>query len=257
MEGVDPKRIRRRKAGEFRGWNLLGSIHISSIDEYDKKYPFEPKLTLSMPGLSEAQKRSFIQLQTESENVRPKPGAIIRSLRWACGGQSALADVLQLPSCFGALRPPPLQRRGISASPTFTPVRLLGLAARDPLNHPPRRQGRPRLFPHQRGPAGQRPRPRRHHVAIDIGSKRWRSPTRLRCYHRAGEDHHDHPHRRRLRRNPPPSRQLANKPERLTTVTPPTQGPPGKTCRSCGATQAYIVDRRCWLCPRCGTSTAP
>ena len=51
--------------------------------------------------------------------------------------------------------------------------------------------------------------------------------------------------------------ELANKPEKLTTITPansplhsPTQSPPtqspGKTCRSCGATQAYIVDRRCW-----------
>jgi len=62
--------------------------------------------------------------------------------------------------------------------------------------------------------------------------------------------------------------ELANKPEKLTTITPansplhsPTQSPPtqspGKTCRSCGATQAYIVDRRCWVCPRCGTTTAP
>ena len=58
--------------------------------------------------------------------------------------------------------------------------------------------------------------------------------------------------------------ELANKPEKLTTITPansplhsPTQSPPGKTCRSCGATQAYIVDRRCWLCPRCGTSSSP
>jgi hypothetical protein len=62
--------------------------------------------------------------------------------------------------------------------------------------------------------------------------------------------------------------ELANKPEKLTTITPansplhsPTQSPPtqssGRTCRSCGATQAYIVDRRCWVCPRCGTTTAP
>ncbi len=60
--------------------------------------------------------------------------------------------------------------------------------------------------------------------------------------------------------------ELANKPEKLTTIAPAnsplhssTQSPPtpGKTCRSCGATQAYIVDRRCWLCPRCGTSSSP
>ena len=53
--------------------------------------------------------------------------------------------------------------------------------------------------------------------------------------------------------------ELANKSEKLTTITPansPTQSP-GKTCRSCGAIQAYIVDRRCWLCPRCGTSSSP
>ena len=56
---------------------------------------------------------------------------------------------------------------------------------------------------------------------------------------------------------------LANKPEKLTTIAPansPLHSPmqsPGKTCRSCGATQAYIVDRRCWLCPRCGTSSSP
>jgi transposase len=54
--------------------------------------------------------------------------------------------------------------------------------------------------------------------------------------------------------------ELANKSEKLTTITPansPTQSPPTRTCRSCGATQAYIVDHRCWVCPRCGASSAP
>jgi hypothetical protein len=67
--------------------------------------------------------------------------------------------------------------------------------------------------------------------------------------------------------------ELANKPEKLTTVTPansplyplgsptqcpPTQCPPqDRTCQSCGAIQNYIVDRRCWVCPRCGTTSAP
>lgn len=51
--------------------------------------------------------------------------------------------------------------------------------------------------------------------------------------------------------------ELANKPEKLTTISPPTQSPPGRTCRSCGATQAYIADRRCWVCPRCGTTASP
>jgi hypothetical protein len=63
--------------------------------------------------------------------------------------------------------------------------------------------------------------------------------------------------------------ELANKPEKLTTITPanspphplgsPTQSPPtqGRTCRSCGAVQAYNVDRRCWVCPRCGVSSSP
>ena len=50
--------------------------------------------------------------------------------------------------------------------------------------------------------------------------------------------------------------ELANKPEKLTTMGSPMQSPPTRTCRSCGATQAYIVDRRCWSCPRCGTSSA-
>ena len=87
------------------------------------------------------------------------------------------------------------------------------------------------------------------------------------------KDHHD-PHRRRLRRDPPPPRRVrANKPEKLTTITPansplhplgsPTQSPPtqcppqDRTCRSCGAIQNFIVDRRCWVCPRCGTSSSP
>ena len=66
--------------------------------------------------------------------------------------------------------------------------------------------------------------------------------------------------------------ELANKPEKLTTITPvnsplhplgspmqssPTRSPPSRTCRSCGAIQTYIVDRRHWFCPRCGTSSAP
>ena len=63
--------------------------------------------------------------------------------------------------------------------------------------------------------------------------------------------------------------ELANKPEKLTTITPvnsplhplgsPMQSPPtqDRTCRSCGAIQTYIVDRRHWFCPRCGTSSAP
>jgi hypothetical protein len=73
--------------------------------------------------------------------------------------------------------------------------------------------------------------------------------------------------------------ELANKPEKLTTITPvnsplhplgspmqspPTQCPPtpspptqGRTCRSCGAIQNFIVDRRCWVCPRCGTTASP
>jgi hypothetical protein len=67
--------------------------------------------------------------------------------------------------------------------------------------------------------------------------------------------------------------ELANKPEKLTTITPansplhplgsPTQSPPtqcppqDRTCRSCGAIQNFIVDRRCWVCPRCGTSSSP
>jgi len=63
--------------------------------------------------------------------------------------------------------------------------------------------------------------------------------------------------------------ELANKPEKLTTITPvnsplhplgsPMQSPPtqSRTCRSCGAIQTYIVDRRHWFCPRCGTSSAP
>ena len=53
--------------------------------------------------------------------------------------------------------------------------------------------------------------------------------------------------------------ELANKPEKLTTIAPansplhsPTQSP-GRTC-PCGATQTYNVDRRCWVCRRCGVS---
>jgi hypothetical protein len=63
--------------------------------------------------------------------------------------------------------------------------------------------------------------------------------------------------------------ELANETKKLTTITPansplqplgsPTQSPPtqGRTCRSCGAIQNFIVDRRCWVCPRCGTSASP
>jgi transposase len=51
--------------------------------------------------------------------------------------------------------------------------------------------------------------------------------------------------------------ELANKSEKLTTITPANSPLHPRTCQTCGTIQAYIVDRRCWLCPRCGTRSAP
>jgi len=60
--------------------------------------------------------------------------------------------------------------------------------------------------------------------------------------------------------------ELTNKPEKLTTIAnsplhplgSPTQCPPqDRTCRSCGAIKNFIADRRCWVCPRCGTVSSP